>query len=64
MQPKVLKYDVFAHTPIQHLNFPSVTKIEDFAFSMSKLKSLIVENCELIEERAFADEFIITERNV
>ena len=53
MQPKVLKYYVFNRTAIQHLNLPSVTKIENFAFGGSKLRSLIVENCECIEEKAF-----------
>ena len=50
MQPKVLKKDVFRLTQIQHLNLPSVTHIENFAFGVSKLRSLIVENCECIEE--------------
>ena len=52
----MLGKDVFANTSIQHLNFPSVTKIESYAFGNSKLKSLKVENCENIEENAFVDE--------
>ena len=55
MCPKVLKRDVFRFTSIQHLNFPSVTHIEDYAFGLSNLRTLIVENCELIEENAFVD---------
>ena len=56
MQPKELKKGVFSYTPIQHLNLPSVTKIENCAFGVSKLRSLIVENCQLIEPAAFVDE--------
>ena len=59
-----MKKEVFANTPIQHLNLPSVTKIENKAFIKSKLKTLIVENCEIMEEEAFIDEYINVERNV
>ena len=45
MQPKELKNGVFSYTPIQHLNLPSVTQIENFAFGFSKLRTLKVENC-------------------
>ena len=31
-----------------------MTKIENGAFSASKLRTLIVDNCEIIEEEAFA----------
>ena len=41
---------------VTHLNFPSVTHIENDAFVQSKLRSLIVENCENIELEAFIDE--------
>ena len=61
MQPKLLKERVFYNTSIQHLNFPSVTKIENFAFGVSKLRTLIVENCKLIEENALVDEDNIVE---
>ena len=33
-----------------------MTHIENYAFVGSKLKSLIVENCECIEKNAFLDE--------
>ena len=36
---------------------PSVTKIENNAFSGSKLRTLVVENCEQIEEKAFGDDY-------
>ena len=52
----ILKKYVFRKTKIQHLNLPSVTKIENYAFDLSKLRSLIVENCECIEEEAFVEE--------
>ena len=58
MQPNVLKKFVFADTSIQYLDFPSVTKIESYAFGNSKLKSLIVENCKFIDAEAFIDEYI------
>ena len=61
MQPKILKRDVFAHTSIQFLDLPSVSKIENYAFSRSKLRTLIVENCECIEEKAFVDKNKILE---
>ena len=64
MKPTVLEKDVFKYTPIQHLNLPSVTKIENYAFGSSKLKSLIVENCKIIEEVAFVDEDNIMDRKV
>ena len=32
-----------------------MTKIEKYAFGSSKLTSLIVENCKIIEEKAFVD---------
>ena len=40
---------------------PSVTHIEKFASGGSKLRTLIVENCEFIEEKAFIDEDNIVE---
>ena len=58
MQPKVLKEYVFKYTSIHHLNLPSVTHIENHAIVQSKLRSLIVENCELINEKAFCYEDI------
>ena len=64
MQPKVLRKSVFQNTPIQHLKLPSVTKIENFAFGISKLRTLIVDNCDVIEERAFVDQNDIVERKV
>ena len=57
----MLKRYVFNCTAIQHLNLPSVTQIENFAFGGSKLRSLVVENCEIIEENAFIDENNILE---
>ena len=51
----VLIYIVFGNTTIQHLNFPSVSKIENYAFGVSKLRTLVVENCEFIGEKAFVD---------
>ena len=56
MEPKELKKDVFTHTSIEHLNLPSVVRIENYSFCRSKLKSLKVENCKLIEEQAFMNE--------
>ena len=50
-----MKENVFAYTPFQYLHLPFVTKIDNYAFGGSKLKSLIVENCECIEEDAFVD---------
>ena len=32
-----------------------MTQIENYALGGSKLRSLIVENCEFIEEKAFMD---------
>ena len=61
MQPKVLKYDVFRCTSIQHLDLSSVTKIENYAFGSSMIRSLIVENCEKIEVEAFVDDLYIIE---
>ena len=61
MQPKLLKECVFEYTSIKHLNLPSVTRIENGAFSGSKIRSLIVENCEFIEENAFIDKDNILE---
>ena len=64
MQPTILKKDVLAYTSIQHLNLPSVTKIENYAFRGSKLRFLIVENCELVEELAFDDDYNNVQRDV
>ena len=61
MQPIELKEDVFTDTSIQYLNLPSVTHIENYAFGGSKLRTLIVENCQFIDERAFMDEYDIVE---
>ena len=60
----MLKRDVFKYTPIQHLNLPSVTHIENYAFGGSKLRSLIVENCEIIDEDAFIDPFSFIENKI
>ena len=49
MKPKVLK---MSQTALQHLNFPSEAKIAENAFGGSKLKYLIVENCDLITKNA------------
>ena len=57
MQPKILENIVFTCTPIQHLNFPSVTHIKNYAFGGSKLKTLVVENCKQIGEKAFVSLF-------
>ena len=57
MQPTILKNNVFANTSIQHLDLPSVKRIENFAFCGSKLRTLKVENCQFIEEKAFVGEF-------
>ena len=59
-----MKKDTFTLTSIQHLNLPSVTQIEKYAFGGSKLRSLKVENCEFIEEKAFVDEDDSVELNV
>ena len=57
----MLKSNVFRCTSIQHLKLPSVTHIENNAFGGSKLRSLIVENCECIEEEAFVELYGIVE---
>ena len=49
MKPKILKKYVFTDTSIQFLDLPSVTKIENYAFGGSKLKSLAVKNCKIIK---------------
>ena len=43
---------------------PSVTKIENYAFGGSKLSTLVVENCEHIEEDAFIEEDVTMERKI
>ena len=58
MQPKLLKENVFKYTSIEHLNLPSVTHISNYAFDSSKLRTLIVENCEQLEEEAFTNLFV------
>ena len=64
MQPKVLNQDVFVNTSIKHLNLPSVIKIKNNAFGGSQLKSIIVQNCKLIEAGAFVDQYNTAQRNV
>ena len=59
-----MKNEVFRYIPIQHFNLPSVTKIENYAFGSSKLRTLIVENCEFIEEKAFDDDYNNFQRDV
>ena len=50
-----MKEDVFYQTSIQHINLPSVIKIENYAFSGSKLRTLIIDNCENINKNAFVN---------
>ena len=52
-----MQEDVFTHTSIQHLDLPSVTHIENCVFGGSKLRTLKVENCQIIEEKAFVNQY-------
>ena len=49
----ILETGVFEHSGIKHLNLPSVTEIRSKAFVGSRLRTLIVENAEIIDEQAF-----------
>ena len=50
MKPLILETGVFEHSGIKHLNLPSVIEIRSKAFVGSRLRTLIVENAEIIDE--------------